>query len=113
KLLSLAAKRSKPIGRKEKKALQVELKNELLSEALPQISYVDAAMRVKAETLMVFTQGKSQLQRFETLFNQTFCAPFDLSLVRVSGLLLNVSDQEWNNSHEAAEKISRFSQTFP
>jgi hypothetical protein len=90
KLASLAQKRGKPVGRKERLELKEDLKNELARRTLPSVSWLDAAWLESAGDLNLFTTSEKARLAFETEFNKTFAEPLDLRLVRVAPPLLGL-----------------------
>ena len=100
-------------GRKEKRKLRDQIKRELLTKALPAISYIDAYWQDEYGLLYLMTTGKSARLSFEKLFTATFADHLDLTLLQVQPPLLGLSEDQWSDGAAADEVINRLSLTFP
>lgn len=106
-------KGGKTPGPKVRREMKDQLKQDLTTKTLPQISFVDAFWRDRAGELTLFTTGKKARQTFETLFLQTFANPLELTLVRVDPPLMGLSREGWEDSQVASATLGRLSLTTP
>ena len=92
--------RDKPLGRKHKKEIIEATKEELLSQSLPTISYIEAFWDEPNSEVLVFTTSKGALDIFQNLFKQTFSEHLGIKLVKVTQPLLGVDKREWDSAHK-------------
>ena len=100
KIELISQERDKPLGRKHKKEIIEATKEELLSQSLPTISYIEAFWDEPNSEVLVFTTSKGALDIFQNLFKQTFSEHLGIKLVKVTQPLLGVDKREWDSAHK-------------
>ena len=114
KIELVQSERDKPLGRKHKKEIIEATKEELLSQSLPTISYIEAYWDEKNSEVMVFTTSKGALDIFQNLFKQTFSEHLNIQLVKVAQPLLGVDKNEWESAHKDFPKsMDKVGDTLP
>lgn len=97
----------------ERKELLQEVKDELLDQCLPAISYVDGFWHEDEQELWVFTTARSRLAAFEEFFYKTFAQPLGLSLMRVSLPSLAMQSPNWSEDVSKNKSFHQVQQTLP
>ncbi len=100
-------------GPKDRRDMRDKLKLDLTGRALPAISHVDAFWRDRQGELTLFSTGKTSRLIFETLFQATFAAPLNLTLIRVDPPLMGIGRDAWEDSQVASRTLGRLSLTTP
>ena len=111
RLKAAGNRRSKPLGRVDKKAMLEEVRMELLKQALPQIRFLDAFWHEARGELWIFHTGKSTIDCVTTLFHKTFAEPLGLTLVPLSPPLTGLGADEWQSS--TSERLEQLRRTLP
>ncbi len=106
-------KKAKSLSRQEKKAMREALAEELLEQALPSISYVDAMWDDDRGQLLLFTASKKARELFEQLFRKTFMVPLGGTLVRVAPPLMGLSNKDWLDPARLDSALDRLAATVP
>ncbi|MFW7380966.1 MAG: recombination-associated protein RdgC [Oligoflexus sp.] len=106
-------RQGKPIGRKQQKSILDEVREELLHQSLPNLSYFEAFWQDQADQIYLFTTSKSSCAIFEELFRETFGKPLDLSLVKLAPPLLGLTQDEWRGKNGASQRISLLEKAVP
>lgn len=78
-------------SRNKQKELKEEIKQELLAQCLPVISYVDAYWRTDGQVLL-FSTAKKTMSLFEELFAATFAKPLSGHLIKIGPPLLGFAN---------------------
>jgi DNA recombination-dependent growth factor C len=110
---ALEQKKAKPLSRQEKKTLRESLADELLEQALPTISYIDAMWDDDQGNLLLFTASKKARELFEQLFRKTFTEPLKGTLVRVAPPLMGLSEKDWKDPNGLGAALERLASTVP
>jgi recombination associated protein RdgC len=113
RLEELENKSAKPLSRQEKKTMREALADELLEQALPTISYLDAMWDDLQGQVLLFTASKKARDLFENLFRKSFTEPHKGTLIRVAPPLMGLSDKEWMETSGLAEALERLASTVP
>lgn len=111
KLVSMMKRREKPLSRKERRDLLHETKNDLMSQALPTVSYVEAFLNAKQDQLYVFSTSKQAKLVIEDLFEKSFGRKHGAKLVRIPSPLMAVDPDEWGDLD--TKFMQRLSLTVP
>ncbi len=111
KLNALTKRREKPLGRKERRELLQETKTELIMQALPQISYVDAFLNAAQDQLLVFSTSKQARLVIEDLFAKTFGRTHGAKIVRLPSPLMALAPEDWADLD--SKFMQRLSLTVP
>lgn len=106
-------RKDKPIGRKHQKAILDEVREELMNQSLPNLSFFDAYWQDQADQIYLFTTSKSSCAIFEDLFRETFGKPLDLSIVKLVPPLLGLTRNEWRDSSDSAKRIKLLEKALP
>lgn len=96
-------RKGKVLNRKQQKAILDEVKEELLSQSLPNVSFFDVYWRDNEDMIYLFTTSKSNCSIFEELFRESFGKPLNFSLVKLVPPLLGLSKQEWQGQSSASD----------
>jgi len=113
RFFAISQKTGKTPGPKERRDLRDEVKAELMSRALPTLSYVDAFWRDQAGEVMLFSSSKKARALFEGLFRSTFADHIGAQLVAMEPLLMGMSAADLADSRVASEAVSRLSLATP
>jgi hypothetical protein len=96
-----------------KKQIHDEVREELLQQALPSVSYVDAYWKDQDDIVYLFSQSKMAQNCFEELFRKSFGDTHNLSLFRILPPLLGLPSSEWNNPERDSPHWERLTMTLP
>ncbi len=111
RLTSMTKRNQKPLGRKERRELLDEIKTELLAQALPQISYVDAYWNNEQTQFYVFATSKQARLVMEDLFAKSFGREHGAKLVHLASPLMGLNPDKWHDMDDAF--MQRLSLTVP
>jgi DNA recombination-dependent growth factor C len=103
----------KPVGRKLRKAILDETREELLEQTLPTISFFEGLWKDEADVVYLFTTSKSNCAVFEELFRESFGKHLDLRLVKMTPPLLGLSPQEWQGKNDHIPRLDQLEGTLP
>lgn len=112
RLNQMTKKELEGLTRSSRKELKDQIQQELLAQALPQFSYVDAVWRDQTQELYVFTNSKSQISRFESIFMKSFGHPLKLDMIsdgyftnRVRDVYSQAKDTQTKTKHPKAKEL--------
>lgn len=107
RLQALARKLERRPNRVEARQVKAELKDELLSAALPNIRYVELFWSEECEEVILFSTAKSACMHFEHLFRDSFLKPLGGELIALLPPLLALDDSDWKGHSPRPEAISK------
>jgi len=107
RLQSLARKLERRPNRIEARQVKVELKDELLSAALPNIRYVDLFWSLESEEVTLFSTAKSACMHFEQLFRESFLKPLNGELISITPPLLALDESDWKGHSRRVQAITQ------
>ena len=109
----ISANGGEEIGRKHRKAIKEEVKEELLGSCLPQISHIDAYWNEDLDEVWLFSTAKSARETFERLFASTFGNPLGLGIIHMTAPLIGLDEKEWQDPNFKKKRMQRLSRTVP
>lgn len=106
-------RQGKALGRKQQKAILDDVREELLHQTLPTISFFDAYWQDERDQMLVFSTSKGSLAIFEELFRECFGKPLELSLVKMVPPLLGLNKQEWRGIGGEDQRLRKLEKAIP
>lgn len=98
--------------RQEQKQLREDIKEDLLSQALPSISYIDAYWRNDGLVTM-YSTAKKNVEIFMDYFSKAFTKPLGGHLLPISPPLLALSAREWKDAQKALSFVADMERILP
>lgn len=108
-----SAATGKPPGPKVRRDMRDQLKLDLTAKSLPVISHIEAYWSERSGDMMLFTTSKKAREHFEQLFQLTFAAQLEQTLIRIDPPLMGLASNVLDDSAVAMESIDRLSMTTP
>lgn len=112
KLDQINLERDKPLGKNARKIVSDELKENLLSKALPVISYIDAYWRTDG-LVTLFSTAKKNKEIFEDFFIKTIAITMGSALVPLAPPLLGLSAGQWELSEKTESFLGKVEPILP
>jgi len=109
----VTARRSKPLKRAERQQIIADLKLDLLSKVLPQVSFFDAFWRDSDREILLFSTRQQTRTVFDELFRKSFAEPLGLSMVMVEPPLLGLDEAAWIAKTDAKDLMEQLTLTVP
>lgn len=106
-----AAENRRP-GRAEQQEIREEVRTNLMQQALPAISYLDACWKDDGTVLLFHTARKSR-EIFEELFRATFTRPMQASLVAIDPPLMALSAHQWKHPEGTWKDLEQLERLIP
>lgn len=108
------ANEGKPLPRTQRKELQDSVKDDLMAQALPQISFLDAVWNDRTGQVLVFTTSRQALNIFEEIFRKTFLDHTSMTLVAITPALMGLTPAEWRGEWEKrGNRMEKMAKALP
>lgn len=101
----MSEERGKRVSRPEQKEIKDMLKEELVSKALPQVTYFDVVWKHEEQEVWLLSTAKNTRILFEELFQKTFLKKSDGALIPIEAPLLGFSKEEWSDDSSKLDTI--------
>lgn len=105
-------RQGKVLSKKQQKEIIDEVRDELLNQCLPSLSFFDAYWQDQADQIYLFTTSKHSCAIFEELFHESFGKALEISLVKLTPPLLGLTKEEWHGS-SSAKRINLLEKALP
>lgn len=98
--------------RNEQQLIREEVRSDLIGQALPTISYLDACWKDDGSVLLFNTAKKSR-EVFEELFKVTVTKPMKAGLISVEPPLMALSREQWGKPELAKPNLDQLDKLLP